>query len=179
MPDASDRVAIKVRVNASRYEREIEPRLLLVDFLRETLSLTGTHVGCDTSFCGACTVLLNGASVKSCTVLAVHADQGEVTTVEGLAEDGLPHPIQEAFKDHYALQCGYCTPGLLMSTRHLLARNPRPTESEIRKAVAGNCCRCTGYQNIFDAIADAAGRMAANSAANDSGGPTRGSASRR
>ncbi len=162
MPEAGDRVAIRVTVNGKRHEQEIEPRQLLVDYLRETLGLTGTHIGCDTSFCGACTVLLNGASVKSCTVLAVHADQGEVTTVEGLAKDGELHPIQQAFKDHYALQCGYCTPGLLMSTCHLLARNPSPTQREIRKAIAGNCCRCTGYQNVFDAIADAAKRAAAD-----------------
>jgi aerobic-type carbon monoxide dehydrogenase small subunit (CoxS/CutS family) len=162
MPEARDRVAIQVTVNGKRYEREIEPRLLLVDFLRETLSLTGTHVGCDTSFCGACTVLLNGASVKSCTVLAVHADQAEVMTVEGLAGESDLGPVQQAFKDHYALQCGYCTPGFLMSACHLLARNPHPTEKEIRKAIAGNCCRCTGYQNIFDAIEDATQRLDAS-----------------
>lgn len=148
-------------VNGKRYERDVEPRTLLVDFLRETLDLTGTHVGCDTSFCGACTVLLNGASVKSCTVLAVHADHGEVMTVEGLAEDGRLHPIQQAFKDHYGLQCGYCTPGLLISTCSLLAKNPHPTEGEIRKGIAGNCCRCTGYQNIFEAIEGAAEAMEA------------------
>jgi len=165
MPESGDRVSIRVAVNGKRHEAEIEPRLLLVDFLREKLNLTGTHIGCDTSFCGACTVLLNGASVKSCTVLAVHADGGEVTTVEGLAKDGELHPIQQAFKDHYALQCGYCTPGFLMSTCYLLARNPNPTEEEIRKAIVGNCCRCTGYQNIYDAIADAAARMSAAVAA--------------
>ena len=162
MPDSIDRVPIQVTVNGQRYEHEAEPRLLLINFLRETLSLTGTHVGCDTSYCGACTVLLNGASVKSCTVLAVHADQGEVLTVEGLARDGNLHPIQQAFKDHYGLQCGYCTPGLLMSTHYLLSRNPHPAEDEIRKAIAGNCCRCTGYQNIFESIEAAAELMAAH-----------------
>jgi glyceraldehyde dehydrogenase small subunit len=170
MPEAGDRVSIKVAVNGKHYRSEIEPRLLLADFLREKLNLTGTHIGCDTSFCGACTVLLNGASVKSCTLLAVHADGGEVTTVEGLAKDGELHPIQQAFKDHYALQCGFCTPGLLMSTCHLLARIPNPTEAEIRKAIAGNCCRCTGYQNIYDAIADAAARISAARAADCLGG---------
>jgi carbon-monoxide dehydrogenase small subunit len=164
MPESIERVPIQVKVNGKRYEHEVEPRLLLVDFLRETLSLTGTHVGCDTSYCGACTVLLNGASVKSCSVLAVHADQGEVLTVEGLARDGTLHPIQQAFKDHYGLQCGYCTPGLLMSTHDLLSRNPRPSENEIRKAIAGNCCRCTGYQNVFEAIEAAAELMAAEGA---------------
>ncbi len=160
MPEAIERVPIKVTVNSKSYAREIEPRLLLVDFLRDELGLTGTHVGCDTTYCGACTVLLNGASVKSCTVFAVQADQGEVMTVEGLARDGSLHPIQRAFADHHGLQCGYCTPGLLISAYYLLAKNPRPSSKEIRKAIAGNCCRCTGYQNIFKAIQSAAEQMA-------------------
>jgi carbon-monoxide dehydrogenase small subunit len=145
-------VRVKVKVNGKPYEVEVESRLLLVDLLREKLNLTGTHVGCDTSYCGACTVLLNGVTVKSCTVFAVQADQGEVMTVEGLATDGHLHPIQQAFADNHGLQCGYCTPGLLMSTYQLLSKKPHPTEGEIRKAIAGNTCRCTGYQNILKAI---------------------------
>jgi carbon-monoxide dehydrogenase small subunit len=145
-------VRVKVKVNGKPYEVEVESRLLLVDLLREKLNLTGTHVGCDTSYCGACTVLLNGVTVKSCTVFAVQADQGEVMTVEGLATDGHLHPIQQAFADNHGLQCGYCTPGLLMSTYQLLSKKPHPSEGEIRKAIAGNTCRCTGYQNILKAI---------------------------
>ncbi len=148
---------MQVKVNGKPYDLEIEPRLLLVEMLRENLNLTGTHVGCDTSYCGACTVLLNGVTVKSCTVFAVQADRGEVMTVEGLARDGKLHPIQQAFADHHGLQCGYCTPGLLMSAYHLLSKNPHPGEGEIRKAIAGNTCRCTGYQNILKAIRAAAG----------------------
>ncbi len=156
MPEAIARVPIRVTVNGKRHELEVEPRLLLADLLREELDLTGTHIGCDTSYCGACTVLLNGASVKSCTVLAVHADQGEVLTVEGLAQNDTLHPIQQAFAEKFGVQCGFCTPGLLLSAYHLLAKNPRPNEKEIRKAIAGNTCRCTGYQNIFKAIQAAA-----------------------
>lgn len=156
MPEPIARVPIRVTVNGKHYELEVEPRLLLVDLLREELDLTGTHIGCDTSYCGACTVLLNGASVKSCTVLAVHADQGEVLTVEGLAQDGKLHPIQQAFADHHGLQCGYCTPGLLLSSYQLLAKNPHPSDTEIRKGISGNTCRCTGYQNVFKAIRAAA-----------------------
>lgn len=156
MPEPIARVPICVTVNGKRHELEIEPRLLLVDLLREALDLTGTHIGCDTSYCGACTVLLNGVSVKSCTVLAVHADQGEVLTVEGLAQDGKLHPIQQAFADHHGLQCGYCTPGLLLSSYQLLAKSPHPSETEIRKGISGNTCRCTGYQNVFKAIRTAA-----------------------
>ena len=144
-------------VNGAVREREIEPRRLLVEFLREDLDLTGTHIGCDTTFCGACTVLLNGKNVKSCTVLAVQADGGEVTTVEGLEKDGKLDGVQEAFAECHGLQCGYCTPGFLMSTRALLARVPHPTDAQIRKGIAGNTCRCTGYQNIFKAIRTAAG----------------------
>ena len=156
MPEPIARVPLRVTVNGKRYELEIEPRLLLVDLLREQFDLTGTHIGCDTSYCGACTVLLNGVTVKSCTVLAVHADQGEVLTVEGLAQDGKLHPIQQAFAQHHGLQCGYCTPGLLLSSYQLLAKNPHPSEKEIRKGISGNTCRCTGYQNIFKAIRAAA-----------------------
>jgi carbon-monoxide dehydrogenase small subunit len=146
-----------VTVNGDERRAEVEPRLLLVDFLRETLNLTGTHIGCDTSYCGACTVLLDGRSVKSCTVLAVQADGREVMTVEGLARQDAPlHPIQQAFADNHGLQCGYCTPGFLMSTCQLLSKNPDPDDRAIRKAIAGNTCRCTGYQNIFKAIRAAA-----------------------
>jgi aerobic carbon-monoxide dehydrogenase small subunit len=157
MPEAAPRLCVSIKVNGKLYTPEIEPRLLLVQFLRERLNLTGTHIGCDTSFCGACTVLLNGKSVKSCTAFAFQADGGEVLTVEGLARDGELHPIQQAFSDCHGFQCGYCTPGFLMSTLQLLREHPHPTESDIRKGIAGNTCRCTGYQNIFKAI-EAAGR---------------------
>lgn len=143
----------------------VEPRLLLVELLREELNLTGTHIGCDTSYCGACTVLLNGASVKSCTVFAVQAHEGEVLTVEGLARNGELHPIQKAFAENHGLQCGFCTPGLLMSTAYLLSKNRNPSDSEIRKAIAGNTCRCTGYQNILKAIRAAANLMGADNKA--------------
>ncbi len=159
MPDAIERVSITVKVNGTTHKLAVEPRMLLVEMLREELDLTGTHIGCDTTYCGACTVLLNGASVKSCTVFAVQADQGEVVTVEGLARNGDLHPIQQAFAENHGLQCGYCTPGLLISTLALLAKNPQPTDAEIRKGIAGNTCRCTGYQNIFKAIRAAAERM--------------------
>jgi len=152
MPEQEQLVAIRLKVNGKEHKLQVEPRLLLVELLRENLDLTGTHVGCDTSYCGACTVLLNGKAVKSCTVLAVHADGGEVLTVEGLAKNGELHPIQKAFGDAYGLQCGYCTPGLLISAYQLLQRNSNPSEKDIRKAIAGNTCRCTGYQNIFKAI---------------------------
>jgi aerobic carbon-monoxide dehydrogenase small subunit len=156
MPEQEQLVAIRVKVNGKEHKLQVEPRLLLVELLRENLDLTGTHIGCDTSYCGACTVLLNGRAVKSCTVLAVHADGGEVLTVEGLAKNGELHPIQKAFGDAYGLQCGYCTPGLLISTYQLLQRSSNPSEKDIRKAIAGNTCRCTGYQNIFKAIKAAA-----------------------
>jgi len=156
MPELEQLVAIRVKVNGTEHKLQVEPRLLLVELLRENLDLTGTHIGCDTSYCGACTVLLNGKAVKSCTVLAVHADGGEVLTVEGLAKNGELHPIQKAFGDAYGLQCGYCTPGLLISTCQLLQHNSNPSEKDIRKAIAGNTCRCTGYQNIFKAIKAAA-----------------------
>ncbi|HLX76100.1 MAG TPA: (2Fe-2S)-binding protein [Terriglobales bacterium] len=156
MPELEQLVAIRVKVNGTEHKLQVEPRLLLVELLRENLDLTGTHIGCDTSYCGACTVLLNGKAVKSCTVLAVHADGGEVLTVEGLAKNGELHPIQKAFGDAYGLQCGYCTPGLLISTCQLLQHNSNPSDKDIRKAIAGNTCRCTGYQNIFKAIKAAA-----------------------
>jgi len=159
MPDAPQRVRMEVKVNGQAHTREVEPRLLLVEFLREQLELTGTHIGCDTTYCGACTVLLNGQAVKSCTVFAVQADGAEITTVEGLEKNGELHPIQKAFADCYGLQCGYCTPGLMMSAVQLLKHTPEPGENQIQKAIAGNTCRCTGYQNIFKAIATAAERM--------------------
>jgi aerobic carbon-monoxide dehydrogenase small subunit len=147
---------ITVEVNGERHERDVEARRLLVHFLRDDIDLTGTHVGCDTGNCGACTVLLDGMAVKSCMLLAVQADGAKVETVEGLAPDGELHPLQEAFSSFHALQCGYCTPGMLMSAKHLLDHNPEPTESEIRRAIQGNICRCTGYVNIIEAIAAAA-----------------------
>ncbi len=143
-------------MNGTSYALQVEPRLLLVDLLREHLDLTGTHIGCDTTYCGACTVLLNGATVKSCTVFAVQADGGEVLTVEGLASNGELHSVQQAFMEHHGLQCGYCTSGLLICAHYLLSKNPRPSEKQIRKAIAGNSCRCTGYQNILKAIQSAA-----------------------
>jgi carbon-monoxide dehydrogenase small subunit len=152
---------IATTVNSVRREAEVEPRQLLVFFLRETLGLTGTNVGCDTSSCGACTVLLDGESVKSCTLLAVQADGREVATIEGLSGNGSLHPIQEAFHQDHALQCGYCTPGMIMAAAGLLSENPEPSEHEIRQALEGNLCRCTGYQNIVQAIADAAAEMRA------------------
>ena len=156
----SERVQIRVTVNGRVHDLEVEARQLLVDLLREQLDLTGTHIGCDTSYCGACTVLLNGVTVKSCTVFAVQGHGGEILTVEGLSRNGELHPIQKAFAECHGLQCGYCTPGFLMSTYFLLSRKSRPSGDEIRKAVAGNTCRCTGYQNIFKAINVAADKIA-------------------
>jgi aerobic carbon-monoxide dehydrogenase small subunit len=147
---------IKVDVNGDLYEREVESRRLLVHFIRDDLELTGTHVGCDTGNCGACTVLYNGDAIKSCMMLAVQADGATIETVEGLASDSELHPLQEAFSESHALQCGYCTPGMLMSAKYLLDSNPSPSESEIRKAIQGNICRCTGYVNIVEAIQKAA-----------------------
>ncbi len=158
MPEAT-KIPIHLMVNGKAATREVEPRKLLVEFLREDLELTGTHIGCDTTYCGACTVLLNGDAVKSCTVFAVQADSAEVTTVEGLERNGQLHPIQKAFSDCYGLQCGYCTPGLMLSALQLLSRNSHPDEQQIRKAIAGNTCRCTGYQNIFRGIDAAAAAM--------------------
>lgn len=159
MPDDIAKVSITLRINSKTYKRAVEPRMLLVEFLREELDLTGTHIGCDTSYCGACTVLLNGAAVKSCTMFAFQADGAEVLTVEGLEKDKEIHPLQKAFGDSFALQCGFCTPGVLMSTYQLLAEDRNPSEKSIRKAIAGNTCRCTGYQNIFKAIRAAAETM--------------------
>jgi aerobic carbon-monoxide dehydrogenase small subunit len=147
---------LRITVNGRKFEREVEPRMLLVHFLRDELGLTGTHVGCDTSSCGACTVRLDGGAVKSCTVFAFQADGLEVETIEGLAKDGELHPLQRAFHEHHALQCGYCTPGMIMAATEILARNPNPTDDEIRKALEGNLCRCTGYHNIVEAIKAAA-----------------------
>ena len=150
---------VTVTVNGQEYHSEVEPRMLLVHYLREMLDLTGTHIGCDTSQCGACTVLLNGESVKACTVLAVQADGYEVTTIEGLAPEGSLHPIQEGFWEKHGLQCGFCTPGMIMASYNLLKNNPRPTEEEIRTALKGNICRCTVYQNIVSAVQYAADHM--------------------
>ena len=147
---------VTVTVNGSVHEQEVEARRLLVHFIRDDLDLTGTHVGCDTGNCGACTVILDGAAVKSCMLLAVQADGVAIETIESLAQDGELHPLQQAFSEHHALQCGYCTPGMLMSAKHLLDHNAAPTENEIRRAIQGNICRCTGYVNIVDAIAAAA-----------------------
>ena len=149
---------IAVTVNGVRQERDVEPRTLLVHFLREDLGLVGTNVGCDTSSCGACTVFVNGESVKSCTMLAVQADGTEVTTIEGLAPAGQMHPMQEAFQQHHALQCGFCTPGMVMAAVGLLNEIPSPTEEEVREGLEGNLCRCTGYHNIVKAVLAAAGK---------------------
>jgi carbon-monoxide dehydrogenase small subunit len=151
-------VRVTVTVNGREESKEVEPRLLLVHFLRDTLGLTGTHVGCDTSNCGACTVLLNGESVKSCTLLAAQADGAQVKTIEGMASNGDLHPLQQAFWEHHGLQCGYCTPGMIMAAADLLERNPRPTEDEVREGLAGNLCRCTGYHNIVKAVMAASGQ---------------------
>jgi aerobic carbon-monoxide dehydrogenase small subunit len=159
MPDAVEKIPIQLKVNCKRHSLSVEPRLLLVELLREHLDLTGTHVGCDTTYCGACTVLMDDTAVKSCTIFAVQADGADILTVEGLEKDGQLHPIQKAFADSYGLQCGYCTPGLMLCTRQLLARNKQPDEKAIRKAIAGNTCRCTGYQNIIKAIQAAARNM--------------------
>jgi carbon-monoxide dehydrogenase small subunit len=149
-------VPVRLSVNGRAHEVEVEPRMLLVHLLRDRLGLTGTHVGCDTTSCGACTVHLDGEAVKSCTVLAVQADGCEVTTIEGLAEGDALHPMQEAFWEDHGLQCGFCTPGMIMRAVDLLAHNPNPTEEEIRKGLEGNLCRCTGYHNIVRAVQDAA-----------------------
>ena len=147
---------IFVEINGETYEREVDARRLLIHFIRDDLDLTGSHVGCDTGNCGACTILFNGAAVKSCMLLAVQANGAKIETVEGLAQNGELHVLQQAFSEHHALQCGYCTPGLLMSAKHLLDHNSSPTEAEIRKAIQGNICRCTGYVNIVEAIKAAA-----------------------
>ena len=150
---------IHMTVNGAAHEAEVDPRLLLVDFLRQTLGLTGTHVGCDTSQCGACTVHVDGVSVKACTMFAVQADGSTVTTIEGMVSDGALHPLQAAFREEHGLQCGFCTPGMIMAAADLLARNPSPSEAQIRHALEGNYCRCTGYHNIVKAIENAATQM--------------------
>jgi len=150
---------ISLTVNGEKVTREVEARTLLVHFIREHLELTGTHIGCDTTSCGACTVVLDGRAVKSCTVFAVQADQGNLETIESLAAGGKLHPLQEGFWEKHGLQCGYCTPGMIMSAKSLLARKPRPTEAEIREGISGNICRCTGYNKIVEAIAYAADKL--------------------
>jgi aerobic-type carbon monoxide dehydrogenase small subunit (CoxS/CutS family) len=152
---------VSVEVNGTTYEREVEARRLLIHFLRDDLDLTGSHVGCDTGNCGACSVLLDGTLVKSCMLLAVQADGATIETVEGLAEDEQLSPLQQAFSDHHALQCGYCTPGMLMSATALLRESPRPSDEEIAKAIQGNICRCTGYWNIVKAVKAASGQEVA------------------
>ncbi|MGC8512971.1 MAG: (2Fe-2S)-binding protein [Acidimicrobiales bacterium] len=148
---------VSMTVNGARYDHDVEPRTLLVHYLRETVGLTGTNIGCDTSSCGACTVLVGGESVKSCTMLAVQADGADITTIEGLADaDGELHPVQEAFREKHGLQCGYCTPGMVMAIVSLLKENPHPTETEVREGIEGNLCRCTGYHNIVAAALYAA-----------------------
>jgi aerobic carbon-monoxide dehydrogenase small subunit len=151
---------VRVKVNGRDREAEIEPRLLLVHFIREVLALTGTHVGCDTTNCGACTVLLDGRPVKSCTIFAVQVDGRQIRTIEGVADNGKLHPLQEGFKEEHGLQCGFCTPGMIMSALALLEKNPHPSEPEIRWGISGNLCRCTGYQNIVKAVQYAANKMA-------------------
>jgi carbon-monoxide dehydrogenase small subunit len=150
------KIPIQVTINGRRFDREVEPRQLLVHFIRDLGGLTGTKVGCDTSQCGSCTVLLDGVAMKSCTCLAVQADGASITTVEGIAKDGKLHPIQEAFWNKHGLQCGYCTPGMILASHELLRTNPDPSDAEIRHALEGNMCRCTGYQNIVRAVREAA-----------------------
>jgi carbon-monoxide dehydrogenase small subunit len=162
--------SVTITVNGASETRDVEPRMLLVHYLRETLGLTGTHVGCDTSQCGACTVHLDGEAVKSCSLFAVQADGRSVTSIEGLAEDGKLHPMQQAFWDCHGLQCGFCTPGMIMSATSLLKRNPNPTEHEIRAGLEGNLCRCTGYNNIVKAVQQAAGGAGSAGDAGSTGG---------
>jgi carbon-monoxide dehydrogenase small subunit len=161
-PSMTMKREITVTVNGETHHSEVEPRMLLVHYLRDALDLTGTHIGCNTSQCGACVVSLNGEAVKSCTILAVQADGSEVTTIEGLAPEGSLHPIQEGFWEKHGLQCGFCTPGMIMASYQLLKSNPNPTEAEIRKGLEGNICRCTGYQNIVRAVQYAAEKMQAS-----------------
>jgi aerobic carbon-monoxide dehydrogenase small subunit len=156
---------ISVTVNGTTHQSDVEPRMLLVHYLRDVLNLTGTHVGCETSLCGACTVMVDGQAVKSCTMLAAQADGATVTTIEGLAQSGELHPVQQAFWEHHGLQCGYCTPGMIMATAQILQRNPDPTEDEIRHGLEGNLCRCTGYQHIVQAVQCAAKKMKSKSVA--------------
>jgi carbon-monoxide dehydrogenase small subunit len=152
--------AISINVNGVGNQHEVEPRLLLVHYLRDTLGLTGTHIGCETSLCGACTVFVDGQAVKSCTMFAVQADQSNITTIEGLAKNGELHPVQEGFWERHGLQCGYCTPGMIIAGEQLLERNPKPTRDEIRQGLDGNLCRCTGYQHIVEAVEYAAKKAA-------------------
>jgi carbon-monoxide dehydrogenase small subunit len=152
---------VSVNVNGVNHQADVEPRLLLVHFLRENLGLTGTNVGCDTSQCGACTVVIDGQAVKSCTVLAVQADGSKITTIEGLATNGALHPLQQAFWDNHGLQCGFCTPGMILTAWDLIKNNPKPSEADVRHGIDGNLCRCTGYQNIVAAVQEAATRMKA------------------
>jgi carbon-monoxide dehydrogenase small subunit len=153
------KVPVSITVNGRRYDREVEPRQLLVHFIRDLGGVTGTKVGCDTSQCGSCTVLLDGVAAKSCTCLAVQVDGADITTIEGLAQNGTLHPLQESFWNKHGLQCGFCTPGMILASHELLRRTPNPTEAEIRYGLAGNMCRCTGYQNIVRAVHDAAASM--------------------
>ncbi len=159
--------AITINVNGADHRHEIEPRLLLVHYLREVLGLTGTHVGCETSICGACTVMLDNQAVKSCTILAVQADGASVKTIEGLATDGQLHPVQEGFWEQHGLQCGYCTPGMIIAAAQILEHNPDPGDEEIRHGLEGNLCRCTGYQNIVEAVQYAARKMKSQAAAGE------------
>ncbi|MEB3859896.1 MAG: (2Fe-2S)-binding protein [Desulfurococcales archaeon] len=158
-PSMDETVTITVKVNGKTYTHSVPARMLLVHYIREVLGLKGTHIGCDTSNCGACTVILNGKAVKSCTLFAFMADGGEILTVEGISGDGKLHPIQEAFWENHALQCGFCTPGFIMNLYEFLSKNPEPSEEDVRKAIEGNLCRCTGYVNIVRAAMDAAKRM--------------------
>lgn len=150
---------VSMKVNGTRYQSNLEPRTLLVQHLRENLGLTGTHVGCDTSSCGACTIIVNGETVKSCTLLAVQCEGTEIKTIEGMSTNGALHPIQKSFREKHGLQCGFCTPGMIMSSWQLLDRNPKPSEEEIRHSIEGNFCRCTGYHNIVKAVQDAASKI--------------------
>jgi aerobic carbon-monoxide dehydrogenase small subunit len=163
-------IPIQITVNGTVHRQEVESRLLLVHFLRDVLGLTGTHIGCETSICGACTVLLNGRAVKSCTLLAVQADGAQITTIEGLAAGGKLHPVQQGFWEEHGLQCGYCTPGLILTACELLQHNGNPAEAEIRHAIAGNLCRCTGYQHIVAAVQNAAKKMRVTTKVASAGG---------
>lgn len=159
--------ALSINVNGEAHNDEVEPRMLLVHYLRDVLALTGTHIGCETSICGACTVILDGQSVKSCTILAVQADGANVTTIEGLAVNGQLHPVQEGFWEQHGLQCGYCTPGMIMAAAQILNRNPDPSQEEIRHGLEGNLCRCTGYQHIVEAVQYAARKTKTQAATGD------------
>ena len=159
MPSLAEKLTVNVKVNGQEYKRRVDSRMLLVDFIRDELHLTGTHIGCDTGHCGACTIMLNGVTVKSCLLLAAQANNSDIQTIEGLVIDGKLHPLQDAFLENQALQCGYCTPGMILSSLFLLQRNPNPSEEEIKKGIEGNLCRCTGYLNIVKAVKSAAARM--------------------